>query len=182
VRATGDPHGRMPGDREARIADLRPATGNVARMEGGRSATLEAGHIVDTVRAAGGLIVRYPPNGPKEVAVVHRPGRADWSFPKGKLDPGETFEDAALREVWEETGYRCGLGRFVGHIEYRDRKDRPKVVAYWLMEPLTGTFRPSDEVDEMRWVDVEDAARLLTYERDRELLVVAAADDPGSTG
>ena len=151
-------------------------------MQGGRAATLEAGHRVDTVRAAGGIVVRHPRSRPKEVAVVHRPGREDWSFPKGKLDPGETFEDAALREVWEETGYRCELGRFVGHVEYRDRKDRPKVVAYWLMEPRSGTFRPSEEVDELRWVDVEDANRLLTYERDRELLVVLAADDPGSTG
>jgi 8-oxo-dGTP diphosphatase len=151
-------------------------------MGGGRAATLEPDQASDVVRAAGGLAFRLGPEGARQVAVVHRPGREDWSFPKGKLDPGETFEEAALREVWEETGYRCELGRFVGHVEYRDRKNRPKVVAYWLMEPRSGVFRPSEEVDEMRWVAVEEAVRLLTYDRDRELLVASAADDAGSTG
>lgn len=110
-----------------------------------------------------------------EVAVVHRPHRMDWSFPKGKLDPGESFEDCALREVHEETGLICELDRFLGHTEYRDRKDRPKVVAYWLMYPLGGSFLPNREVDELRWLHLDQAADLLTYERDRELLLVVAA-------
>ena len=122
--------------------------------------------------------MRRSPTGRREVAVVHRPGREDWSFPKGKLEPGETFEECALREVWEETGLRCRLGRFVGHTEYRDRKDRPKVVAYWVMEIRGGTFVANDEVDELRWVGLDEADRLLSYDRDRDLLiVVAAADD-----
>jgi 8-oxo-dGTP pyrophosphatase MutT (NUDIX family) len=115
------------------------------------------------------------------VAVVHRPDREDWSFPKGKLEDGESFEACALREVFEETGFECNLGRFVGHTEYRDRKDRPKVVAYWVMEPVRGTFLTNEEVDELRWVDLATADRLLTYERDRELLIVLAAADEVAT-
>ncbi len=109
--------------------------------------------------------------------MVHRPARADWTFPKGKLEPGESFEDCARREVLEETGLQCRIGRFLGHTEYRDRKDRPKIVAYWLMEAEGGSFRPNDEVDELRWVDLAMATDLLSYERDRELLMVLAAPD-----
>ena len=98
--------------------------------------------------------------------MVHRPGREDWSFPKGKLEDDESFEECALREVLEETGFECRLGRFVGHTEYRDRKDRPKVVAYWIMEPVGGSFRPNEEVDELRWVDLGTAEQLLSYDRD----------------
>jgi 8-oxo-dGTP pyrophosphatase MutT (NUDIX family) len=123
------------------------------------------------VKAAGGMVVQLAPDGALEVAVVHRPLRADWSFPKGKLEPGETLEECALREVEEETGLRCRLGPFVGHTEYRDRLDRQKVVAYWTMLVERGEFTPGREVDEMRWVDLAGAARLLTYERDRELLM-----------
>jgi 8-oxo-dGTP pyrophosphatase MutT (NUDIX family) len=72
--------------------------------------------------------------------------------------------------VQEETGLRCRLGRFVGSTAYRDRRDRPKVVAYWLMEALDGAFAPSDEVDEMRWLELTIAQRALTYERDRDLI------------
>jgi 8-oxo-dGTP diphosphatase len=127
------------------------------------------------VHAAGGMIVRRTPGGELQVAIVHRPDREDWSFPKGKLEPGETFEECAIREVAEETGFTCRLGSFVGHTEYRDRKDRPKVVAYWVMEVESGEFTPGREVDELRWVDLADAAQLLTYERDRELLVALGA-------
>ncbi|HUI04227.1 MAG TPA: NUDIX hydrolase [Acidimicrobiales bacterium] len=123
-----------------------------------------------TVRAAGGILLRQGRPRGLEVAVVHRPGRDDWSLPKGKLDEGETFEDCALREVLEETGYRCRLAEFVGTTEYRDRRDRRKVVWYWLMDVLDGEFAPSREVDELQWLDLEMAARVLTYPHDRDLL------------
>lgn len=139
-------------------------------MEHGASLAV-AGRQLDgeLVRAAGGIVVRTH-SGTTEVALVHRPHRFDWTFPKGKLEPGESFEDCAHREVYEETGLRCRLGRFVGHTEYRDRKDRPKVVAYWTMAVDGGDFSPNDEVDELRWLDPPAAGELLTYERDRELL------------
>jgi 8-oxo-dGTP diphosphatase len=127
------------------------------------------------VRAAGGMIVRRSAAGRIEVAVVHRPFRVDWSFPKGKCEPYEPLEECAVREVFEETGFRCRLGPFVGHTEYLDRKERPKVVVYWLMHRESGIFAPGDEVDEVRWVGIGEAEELLTYERDRELLHVLDA-------
>jgi len=125
---------------------------------------------LEVVRAAGGVVLRQTAGGRREVAVVHRPGRDDWSLPKGKLATDESFEDCALREVLEETGLRCRLSRFVGATEYRDRRDRPKVVVYWLMDVLEGEFVPSDEVDEMQWLELTIARRALTYERDRDLI------------
>jgi 8-oxo-dGTP pyrophosphatase MutT (NUDIX family) len=109
-----------------------------------------------------------------EVAVIHRPRYDDWSFPKGKLDDGEDAEAGALREVWEETGLSCRLVAPLGETRYRDRRGRPKVVRYWLMEPRDGGPAPSfvanDEVDALRWLPPEEAARLLTYPHDRDLL------------
>jgi 8-oxo-dGTP diphosphatase len=130
----------------------------------------------EIVRAAGGLIVRRE-SGQLQVAVVHRPMHQDWSYPKGKLEEGETFEDAAQREVLEETGLVCRLLRFVGHTDYVDRKGRPKVVAYWVMAAEAGSFAANEEVDELQWVEVSRADQVLSYERDRELLSVVAADD-----
>jgi 8-oxo-dGTP pyrophosphatase MutT (NUDIX family) len=128
------------------------------------------------VQAAGGLVVRRR-QGALELAVVHRPVHADWSLPKGKLEEGETFEEAARREVEEETGLSCRLIRFIGHTEYVDRKGRPKAVAYWVMEAIGGSFTPNLEVDVLRWVSLEEAGRLLTYPRDRELVAVLGAAD-----
>ena len=130
----------------------------------------------DVVRAAGGLIVRRH-SGNLEIVVVHRPVHQDWSFPKGKLEEGETFEVAALREVLEETGMTCRLLRFIGHTEYIDRKGRPKAVAYWVMAQVDGIFAPNDEVDELRWLGLERASHLLSYPRDRELVAVLQAAD-----
>lgn len=128
------------------------------------------------MQAAGGLIVRRHA-GELEIAVVHRPEHEDWSFPKGKLEEGETFEVAALREVHEETGMTCRLVRFIGHTEYIDRKGRPKAVAYWVMVAERGSFDRNVEVDELRWLRLDEAAILLSYERDRELLAILTAAD-----
>jgi 8-oxo-dGTP diphosphatase len=125
---------------------------------------------IELVLAAGGLLLRDGADGVRELALVHRPSRVDWSFPKGKVEPHESLTACALREVEEETGLRCRLGRFVGTTQYRDRKDRPKVVAYWTMHVVSGTFVANDEVDEVSWVDLAAAPALLTYDRDRELL------------
>jgi 8-oxo-dGTP pyrophosphatase MutT (NUDIX family) len=121
------------------------------------------------VKAAGGLVRRDG-----AVAVAHRPRYDDWSFPKGKLDPGETWEQAALREVEEEIGLRCRLGPELPPVEYAVSAGR-KVVRYWLMEPESGAFAPNEEVDEVRWLSPAEAAELLSYEHDRALLREAVA-------
>jgi 8-oxo-dGTP diphosphatase len=118
---------------------------------------------VDRVEAAGGVVLRGG-----RVAVVHRPKYDDWSLPKGKLDPGESFEDAALREVEEETGLRCSLVRELPAVQYEVR-GRPKLVRYWAMEVEGETpFEPNEEVDEIRWLEPDEALALLSYDRDRE--------------
>jgi 8-oxo-dGTP diphosphatase len=118
---------------------------------------------VDRVEAAGGVVLRGG-----RVAVVHRPKYDDWSLPKGKLDPGESFEDAALREVEEETGLRCSLVRELPAVQYEVR-GRPKLVRYWAMEVEGETpFEPNEEVDEIRWLGPDEALALLSYDRDRE--------------
>jgi 8-oxo-dGTP pyrophosphatase MutT (NUDIX family) len=126
------------------------------------------------IHAAGGIVVRHDDDGTAKVAVVWRSERGDWTFPKGKLDAGETYEQAACREVVEETGLSCTTTRFVGTTEYQHRKGRPKVVAYFLMTPVSGEFVPNEEVDELMWCTVPDAERLLTWDRDRDLLARAA--------
>lgn len=127
-------------------------------------------YIIDgIVRAAGGVVWREEDHG-IEVLLVHRPKYDDWTLPKGKLDAGETDEEAALREVWEETGLECVLGAEVTSVSYIDRKNRPKIVRYWTMSPVGGMFNPTDEVDEVRWLTVADAPGLLSYDRDREVL------------
>ena len=118
------------------------------------------------VLAAGGVVVRSG-----QVCLVHRPRYDDWSLPKGKLDPGESFEQAALREVQEETGLRCELRDELPEARYTDNKDRPKLVRYWLMGVVGDDgFEADDEVDELRWVEPAAASALLTYDHDRDLV------------
>ena len=124
----------------------------------------------DVVRAAGGVVLRRSPSGTLEAVLVHRPAYDDWTFPKGKLLRGETEEEAAVREVEEETGLRCQLGREVGTTSYRDPQGRQKTARYWEMAPIEGELAATNEVDEARWVPLEDAADILTHARDRELL------------
>ena len=127
------------------------------------------------VKASGGVVVRRAADGPR-IAVVHRPRYDDWSLPKGKLDDGEGWESAARREVEEEIGLRCELGRELPPVAYTDQRGRSKVVRYWLMEAAgEDEFVPNDEVDEVRWLAPADAAELLSYERDRALVQEAAA-------
>lgn len=122
------------------------------------------------VEAAGGVIWRRAEAGGIEVLLVHRPRYDDWTVPKGKLDGQEAHAQAALREVEEETGLRCELGPELVSTSYRDRRDRPKRVRYWAMTPVAGDFTPTDEVDEIRWLPLDEARALLTYERDAPVL------------
>jgi 8-oxo-dGTP diphosphatase len=125
------------------------------------------------VHAAGGVVWRRAGD-TLELALVHRPKYDDWTLPKGKLDPGESFEQAALREVEEETGLRCDLGPYLGETTYRDHKDREKLVRWWAMEAGDGEFAVNDEIDELRWVTAAETAGELTYDRDRDLAERAA--------
>ena len=121
--------------------------------------------VARQVEAAGGILERDG-----RIAVVHRPRYDDWSLPKGKLDRGETFEQAALREVEEETGYVCDLGDELEPVRYSDNRGRAKLVRYWRMVVREGEFAPNDEVDELRWVTPDRARRLLSYAHDRALV------------
>ncbi len=125
---------------------------------------------VNVVKAAGGVVCREGSSGETEIVVVHRPAYDDWTLPKGKVDPDETPEECALREVKEETGFRCELGRPVGCTAYVDRRGRNKLACYWVMEVISGRFRPGGEVDRMAWLPVADAVKRLTYERDKALI------------
>jgi 8-oxo-dGTP diphosphatase len=140
------------------------------------------------IRAAGGVVWRQPPDHPEnsavEIAVIHRPRYDDWTIPKGKLAPGESELDGALREVFEETGYRVRPGRALGEVRYLKRAEgipREKVVHYWAMQALGGAFTPSREVDEMRWLSPDAADKLLTRSTDREILV-RFRERPANTG
>ncbi len=133
--------------------------------------------VSDTVRAAGGIVRRTDEDGGPLVLLVHRPRYDDWSFPKGKTDSGESDEDAARREVEEETGLRCRLGARVGKTRYVDSRGRAKVVRYWMMEvddvghvENQVEFVPNAEVDALRWCTPADAAQVLSYDHDRALL------------
>jgi 8-oxo-dGTP diphosphatase len=116
---------------------------------------------------AAGCVVRHG----DRIAVIHRPRYDDWSLPKGKLDDGESFEEAAAREVREEIGVRGTLGDELPPTEYTDHKGRSKIVRYWVMDvDDVPRFIPNDEVDEVRWLPAGEARALLTYDRDRELI------------
>jgi ADP-ribose pyrophosphatase YjhB (NUDIX family)/phosphohistidine phosphatase SixA len=131
----------------------------------------------DLIVAAGAVVVRKGP----EVLLVHRPKYDDWSFPKGKLDPGEHVTTAAVREVAEETGLDVRLGPQLSTQSYRVRNGsvRPKVVHYWVARVVhdddVSAYRPNAEIDAVTWVPLDKAAETLTYERDRETLAEAAA-------
>ena len=116
-------------------------------------------------------MTRLDKRGQRQVLIIHRPRTDGWSFPKGKCDTDdETPKQAALREVLEETGYRCVIGRRLSPVEYDDRRQRRKRVHYWEMTVLDGEFVPNDEVDRARWVSFDRAFEKLTHKRDRRLL------------
>lgn len=134
---------------------------------------LKPGDDPPDIAAAGGVVVRKGDDGRVRIAVIHRPKYMDWSLPKGKLEKGEEWLEAALREVEEETGFRCEASVELPPVSYLDRKARSKLVRYWLMEPLDGGFEPHGEVDELRWLTGREARQLLSYDHDSELVRTA---------
>src|SRR5688572_13336263 len=118
------------------------------------------------VQAAGGLVVAQD----GRIAVIHRPRYDDWSLPKGKLEPGESFEQAALREIEEECNLRCELHEELASDQYMVRKGR-KIVRWWRMSVVEDLgFEPHEEVDELRWPMPVGAADLVSYDHDRSLI------------
>jgi len=126
------------------------------------------------IPAAGVVVFREHDDLP-EVALVHRPKYDDWSFPKGKVDPGETVPVAAIREVREETGLRVALGRPLRSQRYPVEAGQ-KVVHYWVGRTAAGadddvdSYLVNDEIDEVEWLPVEKARNRLTYPHDRATL------------
>jgi len=154
--------GHLAGGEGSEAAQVAPLS--LSRLGLGRSP--------GPVRAGGGVVWKQGNDGQPVVILVHRPKYDDWSLPKGKLQEGEDEADAAVREVEEETGLRCRLGEELPSSSYQDRFGRDKTVRYWAMTPVddTSTFAPNAEVDEVRWLTPDDAATLLSYDRDREIL------------
>jgi len=121
------------------------------------------------VHAAGGVPWRRR-NGHLEVLVVHREKYDDWSFPKGKNRPGESDEDCVVREVAEETNLDVTIADELATVVY-EAKGKPKRVRYWVVDPEDpDEARPSNEVDELAWLEPDAAAKRLTYEHDRAVL------------
>ena len=116
------------------------------------------------IRAAGGIVLRG-----EDVLLVHRPKYDDWSLPKGKCRSGETDKACALREITEETGLECRIVRTLGVSRYRVPAGA-KVVQWFLMDPIGGTFEPSDEVDEIAWVPRASVPDAVTFDIGAEQL------------
>ncbi|MEN8239263.1 MAG: NUDIX hydrolase [Actinomycetota bacterium] len=124
----------------------------------------------ESIWAAGCVVARRRKDGEPEYLIVHRPRYHDWSLPKGKVDKGETFLDAALREVEEETGIVGRKPRPIGSVGYLTKAGNAKVVRWWLVDVKKGEFRPNKEVDKIKWVSAKKARKKLTYRNDREVL------------
>lgn len=124
------------------------------------------------VRAAGAIVWRELAAGPR-IAVVHRRKRDDWSLPKGRLDAGEAWQEAARREIAEETGCDVRLGRFAGAKLYLDRS-APKLVLYWHARVVReGSLDAEDEIDDVAWLSRREALNRLDHESDRRLVLRA---------
>ncbi|QLY34846.1 NUDIX hydrolase [Nocardia huaxiensis] len=127
--------------------------------------------MTPNILAAGAVLWRYAADGGIEIAMVHRPKYDDWSLPKGKLDPGETPVITTVREVAEETGLNCTLGRYLGHVTYPVTGHRKlKRVDYWAARVVDGAFESNTEVDELVWSPVDRVMDEISYPMDRSII------------
>jgi 8-oxo-dGTP diphosphatase len=128
---------------------------------------------IKLIRAAGGLLWRASDHG-RQILIVHRRRYDDWTLPKGKLEKGESWEEAALREVEEETGCPASIDQFAGILSYT-LGGRPKVVLFFHMSPLGKCkdfpMGSGMEVDASQWVTIHEAVQILSYEAERNLLL-----------
>lgn len=125
---------------------------------------------------AAGVVCWRDQQGELEVLLVHREKYKDWSFPKGKQDPGEMLPETAVREMEEETGVRLKLGRKLSVMKYQVPSGEDKEVHYWAskLKPKAwkeAKFKPNDEIAQLQWVSAKKAAKSLSYEHDRDLLL-----------
>ena len=138
-------------------------------------------HKSVVIQAAGGLVWREV-DGDRQIALVHRARYDDWSFPKGVVEKGETWEAAALREVGEETGCKAELADFAGCTCYQ-MLGQPKIVLYWQMVALEEhAYTMHKEVDQLLWVSPGEALELMSYDREKALLRAILEDDQSPTG
>ncbi len=136
------------------------------------SSTIDSA-VKANIFAAGAVLWRKSATAPGEVevAVIHRPRYDDWSFPKGKIERGETPVLAAVREVAEETGVNCHLRRRLGRITYPvPGQGKIKRVDYWAAEAVDGEFTPNREVDSVRWLPISEVLDAVSYPMDRRVL------------
>src|SRR6266550_6807249 len=171
--ACEEPRGGLRGGPAARAPAAPPANCEKVSAEGVEEAPATGAQglgLRTSVQAAGGVPMRRRDDGAVEVLLVHRPRYLDWTFPKGKVRDGERDEDAALRELREETGLVCELGRELAGTQYKDTKLRDKTVRYWVMENCSGSFESNDEVDRIEWLTLDEAAGRLSHRRDLDVL------------
>lgn len=123
------------------------------------------------IRAAGVILWREKRPFELEIALVHRAQFDDWTFPKGKIEDGESAIQAASREVIEETGIKPVFGPYIGHVEYEVEGSKKKV-QYWMAKAPDeiSEFVANDEIDRLEWVNMKQARHFLTYDIDREVL------------
>ncbi len=132
----------------------------------------------DPISAAGGVLLREH-GGKVQVLLVYRPRYDDWALPKGKLEAGESPEQAAMREVREETGYEVTLGDALSSIRYLV-KGRPKLVHFWKMQPQGRSRGIEDrrEVAEAVWLSPEEALERMSYSLEKQVLSQALGGAP----
>ena len=129
------------------------------------------------IRAAGALLWRENSELKIEIALIHRPRYDDWSLPKGQIEEGESSLRCAFREVIEETGITPQFGRELGSVEYKEPAGL-KRVKYWAAKALTEEFLPNEEVDEIKWLDPQDALSLATHDSDRTIIESFLEQEP----